>query len=88
MANLKYGTPEFYAEQFSDILTDVDGEDPSTVESIFEGFLKSINEWLIYHEKQAGAYDELHARVYEVLSGKCPWEEQIKEYGEPYHSRF
>ena len=88
MANLKYGTPEFYAEQFSDFLADVDGEDPSTVESIFEGFLKSIDEWINYHEKQAGAYDELHARVYEVLNGNCPWEEQIKEYGEPYHSRF
>ena len=51
MANLKYGTPEFYAEQFGDLLADVEGEDPSTVESIFEGFLKSIDEWLNYHEK-------------------------------------
>ena len=88
MANLEYGTPEFYAECFADFLADVDGKDPSTVESIFEGFLRSIDEWFNYHEEQASAYDELHARVRKVLDENCPWKEQIEEYGEPYHSRF
>ena len=38
MANLTYGTPEFYKEQFSDFLADVEADDPTTGENILKGF--------------------------------------------------
>ena len=68
MANLKYGTPEFYAECFADFLGDVEGEDPATTDSIIKGFLVSVDEWFTYHEQQANAYAQLRQRVREALA--------------------
>jgi len=68
MANLKYGTPEFYTEHFSDLLADVDGEDPATADSIIQGFLIAVDEWFTYHERQANAYAQLRERVREALA--------------------
>ena len=68
MANLKYGTPEFYTEHFSDLLADVDSEDPATTDSIIQGFLTAVDEWFTYHERQANAYAQLRQRVREALA--------------------
>ena len=68
MANLKYGTPEFYAEYFADFLGDVDNEDPGTVDNIIKGFLMSVDDWFNYHEQQANAYAQLRQRVREALA--------------------
>ena len=68
MANLEYGTPEFYAECFADFLADVDGEDPATVDNIIKGFLMSVEDWFNYHEQQANAYAQLRQRVREALA--------------------
>lgn len=73
MAYLTYGTPEFYAEQFADILADVDladGDDKisSTAENILSGFYIALNDWFDYHEQQANAYAELRVRVREALA--------------------
>ena len=73
MAHLKYGTPEFYAEQFSDILADVDLADedakiPSTAENILSGFYIALDDWFDYHEQQADAYAQLRQRVREALA--------------------
>ena len=68
MANLKYGTPESYAEYFADFLADVDGEDPATVDNIIKGFLMSVEDWFNYHEQQANAYAQLRERVREALA--------------------
>ena len=68
MANLEYGTPEFYAECFADFLADVDGEDPVTADSIIQGFLTAVDEWFTYHERQANAYAQLRQRVREALA--------------------
>jgi hypothetical protein len=56
----KYGTPEFYAEHFSDMIADVDSEDPATIDNILE--------WFTYHEQQANAYAKLRERVREALA--------------------
>ena len=64
----KYGTPEFYAEHFSDMIADVDSEDPATIDNILEGFMMSIDEWFTYHEQQANAYAKLRERVREALA--------------------
>ena len=68
MANLKYGTPEFYAECFADFLADVDHADPGTVDNIIKGFLMSVEDWFNYHEQQANAYAQLRQRVREALA--------------------
>jgi hypothetical protein len=68
MAHLKYGTPEFYCEHFSDLLADVDGQDPATADSIIQGFLTAVDEWFDYHERQADAYAKLRERVREALA--------------------
>jgi len=68
MAHLTYGTPEFYAEQFSDIIADVDAETPATAENILSGFYIALNDWFDYHEQQANAYAELRIRVREALA--------------------
>jgi hypothetical protein len=41
MANLEYGTPEYYAEGFADYLSDVDADNPATIDNFDEGFLPS-----------------------------------------------
>ena len=68
MANLKYGSVEFYSEQFADLLADVDSDEPDTVDNIIRGFLTSVDEWFDYHERQADAYAKLRERVREALA--------------------
>lgn len=68
MANLTYGTIDFYADQFGDILADVNYENPEYADSIVKGFLLAIDSWLDYHDKQTRAYDELGERVRKALS--------------------
>jgi hypothetical protein len=45
MANLKYGTPEFYAEGFSDYLSDVDADNPATIDNLMKGFYLALDDW-------------------------------------------
>jgi hypothetical protein len=68
MANLEYGTKEFYAEQFGDLLADVDADGGNSGDAIVEGFLLAIDEWFNYHDHQATAYDELRQRVRKALA--------------------
>ena len=68
MAKLEYGTAEFYAEQFSDFLADVDAERPDTVDNLIEGFYQAIDSWFDYHDAQARAYAAMRKRVREALA--------------------
>ena len=68
MANLNYGTLEFYSEQFSDILADVDATSPDVADNILNGFITALDEWLDYHDKQATAYAQLRQRVRKALT--------------------
>ena len=68
MAKLEYGTAEFYAEQFSDFLADVDAERPDTVDNLIEGFYQAIDSWFDYHDAQARAYAAMRKRVREALT--------------------
>ena len=68
MAHLTYGTADFYAEQFSDLLADVDAENPDTADALIEGFYRAIDSWFDYHDAQARTYAELRKRVREALT--------------------
>jgi hypothetical protein len=68
MANLNYGSLEWYSEQFSDILAEVDASSPETNDNILNGFLRALDEWLTYHKEQADAYAQLRERVCKALT--------------------
>lgn len=68
MAHLTYGTPEFYEEQFSDLLADVEAGNPEIADNIVKGFFLALDSWFNYHQEQADAYDQLRERVREALA--------------------
>ena len=68
MAYLEYGTADFYAEQFSDLLADVDAQDPDTTNNLIEGFYRAIDSWFEYHDEQARAYADIRKRVRQALT--------------------
>ena len=68
MANLTYGTADFYAEQFGDLLADVQADDPQTTENLIEGFYRSLDSWFEYHDAQARAYADIRKRVRKALT--------------------
>ena len=65
---MNYGTPEYYKEGFGDYLSDVEADNPATIDNLVEGFLLAIGDWLDYHQKQADAYTELRERVRKALT--------------------
>jgi len=67
MANLIYGSTEFYKEMFSDILADVQSDEPQTSENILKGFYLAIEDWFEYHDKQAREYAAIRKRVRSTL---------------------
>lgn len=65
-----YGTTEYYADMFSDILADVDGESkdyPNQSDRIVNGFLYALEDWFNYHDVQARTYSDLRLRVRKTL---------------------
>lgn len=65
---MTYGTKEYYAEQFSDILADVQADEPRYADAIVEGFLIAVDDWLGYHQEQVNAYTKLGERVRSALT--------------------
>ena len=68
MRPTQYGTPEYYADLFGDILADVDSTQPAYANAIVEGFIKAVDDWFNYHDEQARTYAELRKRVREALT--------------------
>ena len=63
MADLKYGTPEYYAKLFMDILADVQGDEPQYGDAIVEGFILAIQDWRDYYSKQVNELKRIEQRV-------------------------
>ena len=68
MAYVEYGTADFYADMFSDLLADIDAKDPKVTENLIEGFYRAIDSWFEYHDEQARAYADIRKRVREALT--------------------
>lgn len=66
MANLNYGTAEYYAEQFSDFLADAQAGQPEFGDALIEGFLIAIKDWRDYHKSQVDEYNRIEQRVREA----------------------
>lgn len=62
-----YGTVEYYAEQFGDILADVDAKEPSYGANIVKGFYAAVDDWLDFHKNQTEAYAELRRSIKEAI---------------------
>ena len=50
--NHQYGTKEFYAEQFSDLIADVQHDSPEFSDNLIAGFLLALDDWRKYHVNQ------------------------------------
>lgn len=65
---MNYGTTEYYAEMFADILSDVEADRPEYADAILQGFVLAVNDWLKYHDEQTKAYKVLRERVHQALA--------------------
>ena len=65
---MTYGAVDFYERLFSDILCDVQYDEPHITENIIEGFYRAIDSWFDYHELQAKEYAAIRERVRQTLS--------------------
>ena len=65
---MTYGTADFYAELFGDIIADIQYDDPQRTENLIEGFYRAIDSWFDYHDAQAKEYAAVRERVRKTLS--------------------
>lgn len=63
-----YGSAEYYADQFADLLADVQADTPQYADNIIAGFFLAIDDWLKYHQDQVDAYTNLRQRVRQALA--------------------
>ena len=68
MANLTYGTAEFYKELFMDALADAQADEPKYGDALVEGFILALQDWKDYHCKQVVEYDRIEQRVCQALT--------------------
>jgi hypothetical protein len=63
MANVtsSYGSVEFYAGEFSDLIADV-GDGP-LMDNLVAGFFQAIDEWENYHTEAAKRYGSFRERI-------------------------
>ena len=54
-----YGTPEYYAHFFNDVICDANG-DLQTACNILKGFQLAVQDWIDFHSKSLQNYDQLH----------------------------
>jgi hypothetical protein len=60
----EYGTPQFYADLFSDILGDIGDDSPvDPTDNIIAGFIMAVDSWQEYHSKAAAKYQALKDKL-------------------------
>lgn len=50
--NYEYGTKEYYAEQFADLISDAQHDSPEFSDNLIAGFLLALDDWRKYHVNQ------------------------------------
>ena len=58
-----YGTKEFYAEQFADLIADVQHDSPEFSDNLVSGFLLALEDWRQYHVKQILELDRVESKL-------------------------
>ena len=59
----EYGTKQFYAEQFADLIADIQHDSPNVSDNLVSGFLQAIDDWRQYHVKQILELDRIEAKI-------------------------
>tara|TARA_Y100000385_G_scaffold268450_1_gene305500 strand:- start:509 stop:727 length:219 start_codon:yes stop_codon:yes gene_type:complete len=62
-----YGTKEFYAEQFADLIADVQHDSPEFSNNLIAGFLLALDDWRQYHVKQILELDRVEFKATDNL---------------------
>ena len=63
-----YGTKEFYAEQFADLIADVQHDSPEFSDNLVAGFLLALDDWRKYHVKQILELDRVQSNIKETFN--------------------
>ena len=58
-----YGTIEFYAELFTDILADIQHDSPELGDNLVNGFKLALDDWREYHRDQVNELDRIKNQV-------------------------
>ena len=61
--NHQYGTKEYYAEQFADLIADIQHDSPEFSDNLVSGFLLAIDDWRQYHIKQILELDRVESKL-------------------------
>ena len=59
----QYGTKEFYAQQFADLIADVQHDSPECSDNLVSGFLLALDDWRQYHVKQILELDRVQFKL-------------------------
>ena len=59
----QYGSKEFYAEQFADLIADVQHDSPEYSDNLVAGFLLALDYWRKYHVNQILELDRVKSKV-------------------------
>ena len=62
--NHQYGTKEFYAEQFADLIADVQHDSPEFSDNLIAGFLLALDDWRKYHVNQILELDRVEVKFH------------------------
>ena len=54
-----FGTPEYYAELFADIIADVEHDAPERTNNLVAGFKLAVDDWRKYHVNQILELDKV-----------------------------
>ncbi len=64
----EYGTVQFYAEQFADIIADIQHTSPEVSDNLISGFKLAIDDWRQYHVKQILELDRVEAQLVDNIN--------------------
>jgi hypothetical protein len=60
---MTYGTPEYYKEQFMDLIADAQPDEPKYGDALVEGFILALQDWRDYHAQLVNEYERIEQRV-------------------------
>ena len=64
----EYGTVQFYAEQFADIIADIQHTSPEVSDNLISGFKLAIDDWRQYHVKQILELDRVESQLIDKIN--------------------
>ena len=59
----EYGTVNFYAERFADIIADIQHDSPEMSDNLIAGFKLAIDDWRKYHVNQILELDRVSEKL-------------------------